>query len=341
METIPFIEFSLYEMFHMFIFWAFIGWGVEVCWMTLETGEYQNRGFLNMPICPIYGFGVIMVTVFFRPFADTILPLFLATTLLCTLFELLVGLGMEKLFNTRWWDYSHEKFNFKGYICLKISLLWGLGCVTVVKVVQPMVEKVIDVMPVKLGLFFIMLWSVLIVIDLISSICAVNKLNNRLKQIDEISKVMLVSAGKIGGNLSQETLEIKEKYDKLVEKTDAKTQALKEKYEQYVSSKEGESRFAEIKAKYGKIVDAADFRLSEWKEKYEKLMNDRDRSVERLLKAFPRIRSTSYSESMESLKVRIKELTSRAKRGRANNAAVDEEASAENDENVGASVAKM
>lgn len=328
MTPIPFIEFSLYEMFHMFIFWSFIGWGVEVCYMTLETGEYQNRGFLNMPICPIYGFGVIMVTVFFRPVSHTIIPLFLATSLLCTAFELFVGLGMEKLFHARWWDYSHEKFNFRGYICLKTSILWGVGCVTVVRFVQPMVELAIDKMPVKMGFAFILLWSALLVIDIVASLSAVRKLNLRLKQLDEISKVMLLSAEKIGGTLSQKTLEGKEIYDnavekadtktqeikgKIAEKTDATTQSFREKYEQLKASKDGESRFAEIKAKYGKIVDAADFKLSEWREKYDRLMNSRDRSVERLIKAFPQLRSTSYGDTMESLKRRLKVISAKVK----------------------------
>ncbi len=278
METIPFIEFSLYEMFHIFIFWAFIGWCIEVCYMTLETGEYQNRGFLNMPICPIYGFGVIMVTVFFRPLSHTFIPLFLATSFLCTSFELLVGLGMEKLFGTRWWDYSHEKFNFKGYICLKVSILWGLGCVLVIRVVEPAVEKIVDLIPVRLGLGLIVVWSVLIVIDLISSICAVNKLNNRLKQIDEISGLMLHGAVKIGGKLSKETLEVKEKYDKLVDAADEKTKSIKQRY--------------------------------------EKLVDLKDRSVERLLKAFPNMRSISYPDSLETLKRRLKLLSLRRKSGR-------------------------
>ena len=325
---IPFIEFSLYEMFHMFIFWSFVGWGVEVCYMTLETGEYQNRGFLNMPICPIYGFGVIMVTISFRPLSHTIIPLFFVTAILCTTFELLVGLGMEKLFHARWWDYSHEKFNFRGYICLKVSILWGVGCLTVVRFVQPMVEIAIDKMPIKLGFFFILLWSALLVIDIVASLSAIRKLNLRLKQLDEISKVMLLSAEKIGGTLSQKTLEGKEIYDnavekadsktheikeKLAEKTDATTQSFREKYEQLKASKDGESRFAEIRAKYGKIVDAADFKLSEWREKYDKLMDSRDRSIERLIKAFPQLRSTSYGDTMESLKRRLKVMSAKVK----------------------------
>lgn len=214
--------------------------------MTLETGEYQNRGFLHMPICPIYGFGVLMVVTFFRSISYAIIPLFIATGVLCTLFELLIGIGMGKMFHTRWWDYSNERFNYKGYICLKVSLLWGFGCVLVIRVFHPIAEKLIDLIPVKAGLVIILIMSILIVIDLISSICAVNNLNNRLKQIDEISGLMLRSSVKIGEKLANETNEVKEKYDKLI--------------------------------------------------------NLRDKQVERLLKAYPSIRSISYSESMEKLK---------------------------------------
>ena len=252
-------------MFHMFCIWSFIGWCIEVCYMTLETGEYQNRGFLNMPICPIYGFGVLMVVTFFRPLENTFLLLFAATTILCTTFELLVGLGMEKLFNTRWWDYSHERFNFKGYICLKVSLLWGVGCVIVVRIVQPMIERLIDITPVKVGMVLLVIMSVLILIDVVASICAVNNLNNRLKQIDEISSLMLKSSIKIGEKLANETNEIREKYDKL-----------------------GESKAA-----------------LEIREKYEKLISMRDAQAERLIKAFPNIRSISYSDSMDKLKARV------------------------------------
>lgn len=313
METIPFLEYSLYQMFHMFIFWSFIGWCIEVVDMTIETGEYQNRGFLNMPICPIYGFGVLMVVIFFRPIEHTFFPLFLSTMILCTTFELLVGLGMEKMFGARWWDYSHKKFNYKGYICPEISILWGLGCVIVVRIVHPTVEKIVDLIPIKMGLGLIVLWSVLIVIDLISSICAVNKLNIRLKQIDEISKVMLLSAVKIGGNLAEKTLETKERYDKIVESADTKTQEWKEKYYKYFPHRKDKQRLDEIEREYGKIVEAEDFKISDWRERFEKLVEIKDSSVERLLKAFPQLRSVSYSEAMDALKMRWAEMSHKRK----------------------------
>jgi len=184
--------------------------------MTLETGEYQNRGFLNMPICPIFGVGVLLTIVFSRPISNTIIPLFFISSIVCTAFELAVGLGMEKLFNSRWWDYTHERFNYKGLICLKNSILWGLGCAFVVRIVQPLVEMGIDVLPVAAGLVFLAIMTILIVIDIVVSVLTVIKLNERLKQIDEVSKLLLKNSVKIGENLSTETLELKAKYDKLI-----------------------------------------------------------------------------------------------------------------------------
>lgn len=249
MTIIPFIGYSLYQMALMFCFWAFIGWCIEVCYMTIETGEYQNRGFLSMPICPIYGFGVLMIAVFSRPIADRPFLLFVISLVLCTALELAVGLGMEKLFNTRWWDYSHEKFNYRGYICPKVSILWGLGCVLVIKVVQPLVETVVNHIPFKVGIIFICIMAVLIAIDLTASLCAVAKLNKRLKQIDDISALMLKGSIKIGEKLANETNEILEKYEKLLAIRDRQTERFLRAFPNIRSVTHSESMEA-LKQKY-------------------------------------------------------------------------------------------
>lgn len=249
MTIIPFIGYSLYQMALMFCFWAFIGWCIEVCYMTIETGEYQNRGFLSMPICPIYGFGVLMIAVFSRPIADRPLLLFVISLVLCTVLELAVGLGMEKLFNTRWWDYSHEKFNYRGYICPKVSILWGLGCVLVIKVVQPLVETVVNHIPFNVGIIFICIMAVLIAIDLTASLCAVAKLNKRLKQIDDISALMLKGSIKIGEKLANETNEILEKYEKLLAIRDRQTERFLRAFPNIRSVTHSESMEA-LKQKY-------------------------------------------------------------------------------------------
>lgn len=249
MTIIPFIGYSLYQMALMFCFWAFIGWCIEVCYMTIETGEYQNRGFLSMPICPIYGFGVLMIAVFSRPIADKPLLLFVISLVLCTALELAVGLGMEKLFNTRWWDYSHEKFNYRGYICPKVSILWGLGCVLVIKVVQPLVETVVNHIPFNVGIIFICIMAVLIAIDLTASLCAVANLNKRLKQIDDISALMLKGSIKIGEKLANETNEILDKYEKLLAIRDRQTERFLRAFPNIRSVTHSESMEA-LKQKY-------------------------------------------------------------------------------------------
>lgn len=249
MTIIPFIGYSLYQMALMFCFWAFIGWCIEVCYMTIETGEYQNRGFLSMPICPIYGFGVLMIAVFSRPIADKPLLLFVISLVLCTALELAVGLGMEKLFNTRWWDYSHEKFNYRGYICPKVSILWGLGCVLVIKVVQPLVEAVVNHIPFNVGIIFICIMAVLIAIDLTASLCAVANLNKRLKQIDDISALMLKGSIKIGEKLANETNEILDKYEKLLAIRDRQTERFLRAFPNIRSVTHSESMEA-LKQKY-------------------------------------------------------------------------------------------
>ncbi|MGN0603791.1 MAG: putative ABC transporter permease [Oscillospiraceae bacterium] len=249
MTIIPFIGYSLYQMALMFCFWSFIGWCIEVCYMTIETGEYQNRGFLNMPICPIYGFGVLIIAVFSRPIADKPLLLFVISLVLCTTLELVVGLGMEKLFNTRWWDYSHERFNYRGYICPKVSILWGLGCVFVIKVVQPLVEAATIRIPFRFGIIFIAVMGVLIALDLTASLCAVANLNKRLKQIDDISALMLKGSIKIGEKLATETNEILEKYEKLLVIKDKQTERFLKAFPNIRSVTHSESMEA-LKQKY-------------------------------------------------------------------------------------------
>ena len=108
-----------------------LGWCLEVCFCTINTGQFVNRGFLNGPVCPIYGFGMVLVIVALTGFSGNLPALFLGGMVLTSAIELAGGWALKKLFHTSWWDYSDQPFNIGGYICLKFSLAWGL-CVVVV-----------------------------------------------------------------------------------------------------------------------------------------------------------------------------------------------------------------
>jgi uncharacterized membrane protein len=299
-QTLPFFDFSLYEMCLMFIFWSFVGWAIEVVTMTIQTGEYQNRGFLNMPICPIYGVGVILVVTFFRPIVHTWVLLFFCTAILCTAFELLVGILLEKIFQNRWWDYSMFKFNFKGLICLWVSVGWGIGCVIVLKGVQPAIEKLIDRIPVIGGLIFLAIMLILIIIDLMSSVRAAINLNIHLKRIDEISGVMLKSAQGIGKRLAGGTQKAMAAAETAKEKAETAAETVKERAETAAETvKERAGAAAEtVKEKAGAAVGTA---KEDVRERYDALVNTRNKAVIRLLKAFPTMRNRRYMRALRIL----------------------------------------
>lgn len=210
--------FTLYDVCFIFFFYSVLGWCVEVCYMTVQLGYFENRGFLNGPLCPIYGFGVLMVIILLTPLVSNLLVLFVGSALLCTALELAVGVGMEKLFHNTWWDYSMEKFNYKGYICLKISIMWGLSCVCMMRVLQPFLMRVVRIIPKPAGIVFLLVCFGLVIFDLVISLCVVNRLNQRLSQLDDIAKKLRFASENIGSTLAGETLELKAKYDALLEK---------------------------------------------------------------------------------------------------------------------------
>jgi uncharacterized membrane protein len=271
-KILPFFDFSLYEMCFLFIFWSFIGWGLEVVTMTIQTGEYQNRGFLNMPICPIYGCGVILAVVLFRPIAHTWVLLFFLSALLCTLLELIVGLVLEKIFQNRWWDYSMFKFNFLGLICLWVTCGWGIGCIIVIKFVQPSFERFIDRIPYTGGCIFLGVMAVLIILDLASSIRAAINLNIHLRRIDELSAIFLKGAQGLGKRLAGGTQKVM-----------------------------GAAEIAKEKAETVRNDVTDDI-----KTRYETLINTRNKAMLRLLRAFPTMRSRRYMRALRLLQRRFK-----------------------------------
>lgn len=113
------------KMILIFFIYSFFGWIWESTFKSIRQKKFINRGFLNGPWLPIYGFGaLIIITVTFRLQENHIL-VFLLGMITASIFEFLVGYMMEKMFHARYWDYSHLPFNINGYISLPVSILWG------------------------------------------------------------------------------------------------------------------------------------------------------------------------------------------------------------------------
>ena len=161
---------SFYLFLWIFFIYSFLGWCLEVCFFALNTGKFVNRGFLNGPVCPIYGFGVVIVVLCLTPLMENTLLLFLGSVLLTSLLELGVGFALEKLFHQRWWDYTNEPFNLGGYICLRFSLAWGLACLLVMEIIHPSVLWLIRHIPHTLGLVLLACFVSVMAVDLTATV---------------------------------------------------------------------------------------------------------------------------------------------------------------------------
>lgn len=164
-----FMGYSFYQLFLIFIFWGIVGWLIEVIDMRIEAGEFQNRGFLHMPFCPIYGFGMAVASAGVSGMKHSYLALFVFGMVFCSALEYVVGGILEALFHSKWWDYSHMRFHIKGRVCLRNALLFGFGSVLVFRVVEPVVEQVIALLPVEAGFIIIVMFSIALVFDVIFS----------------------------------------------------------------------------------------------------------------------------------------------------------------------------
>lgn len=208
---------TLFQILCFFMIYAFLGWCVEVIYQASKKGKVVNRGFLNGPICPIYGFGVIAIVLLmeliFGGDAGNVhaVLIFIFGTLITTAIELIGGFLMDKLFHSRWWDYRGEPLNLNGYICLKFSLIWGLAILVVMRIVHPFISGIVSTLEETLVSWIVVCAVyVIFIADVIVSAMIVIGLNKKYAQIDEIRKQMRKFSDELSTDLGEGTLETME-----------------------------------------------------------------------------------------------------------------------------------
>lgn len=134
-----------------FFIYCFLGWVWESCYVSAKNREWINRGFLHGPMLPIYGSGAIIVLICTIGVRDQIVLIFLFGMIGATILEYVTGACMERLFRVRYWDYSHMPLNLKGYICLPVSLGWGVFSVLLVRVIHVPIENLVLQIPERIA----------------------------------------------------------------------------------------------------------------------------------------------------------------------------------------------
>lgn len=280
---------ELYYLIAFFFIYGVLGWCVEVAYAAVKEGKFVNRGFLNGPICPIYGVGVVSVIYCLSEVKGNLTVLYLASVVLVTVIEGVTGLVLDKLFHHKWWDYSNQPLNIGGYVCLLFSLIWGVFCVFIVKIFQPMVKGLVVHIPCGLGAVILVVLSVAMIADLYVTASAILKLNKRLESMEKIAAELHELSDKMGENIYENVKDGMERGEKLKTRVENVKEAGKEfKEEYYAGSRE--------------LYKEMQVRREELRGLYEKMLREKGIVGERLIKAFPGMESRKYKEALRELK---------------------------------------
>ena len=195
------LPYPLIDSLMMFFIYSFIGWIVEVIYYGITEGHFVNRGFLAGPLCPVYGLGFYAALWALQSFKENVAIVFFGSAIACTTVELIAGLILFYSFHLRWWDYTEYKLNFKGFICLRFTIYWGIAGTLGVYALHPAVLNLIGVMntPVKLSILSFL--SLILVIDIIASVANTIGFAHKLQAFSKVSATVKMTSDFIGGNI--------------------------------------------------------------------------------------------------------------------------------------------
>lgn len=180
--------YSFYQLLWLYMIYSFIGWCGEVVVAAVKRHRFVNRGAVSGPFCPIYGLGAVVVAVFLPELKGNLFFLFVGGMIVNTFVEYVAGRLMEMSLHKKWWDYSDQKFNLGGYVCLKTSLFWGLCTVLMIYVLDPVFTGLVGLIPKLWGEIILWILFGLLIVDFIGTVIAVwglKKKNGRIDQIRE------------------------------------------------------------------------------------------------------------------------------------------------------------
>ncbi|MCC8026963.1 MAG: hypothetical protein LIP16_16905 [Clostridium sp.] len=206
-------EYTWYQWLMFFFLYCFFGWIFESSYVSLKTRRFVNRGFLRLPMLPLYGTGAVMMLWVSLPVKDNLFMVYISGVAAATLLEYVTGWGMERLFKMKYWDYSSQKFNLKGYICLSSSIAWGFLTILLTEVIHRPIERYVLGLPVIINIIVVSVTSILFAADAAQSVKAaldlakvLDAMTNMRAELDEIQVQMAL----LKAETSQRILEARE-----------------------------------------------------------------------------------------------------------------------------------
>lgn len=271
---------SIYYSILYFFVYGFLGWCTEVIFAAFKQHRFVNRGFLNGPICPIYGVGVTLVIACLEAFQSNLLLLYISSVILVTVLEGVTGWAMDKLFHNKWWDYSKLPFNIGGYVCLLFSLIWGVACVFIVYFVHPLIHQVLSLIPHTAGIALIAILGIALLSDMIVTTSAIVKFNQYLELLKHITDELHTISNQIGAELYQNVMHVLDMQESSRQKLD------------------------DVKLE---VSEEIRMQIVELKTRAQNLGEKVPKPARRLLKAFPKLESRNYKAQLELFRKKLEQ----------------------------------
>lgn len=229
-------QYTVIQWLFFFYFYCFFGWIFESTFVSVKSRKFVNRGFMRGPFLPIYGSGAVMMLVVSMPFQDNIFLTYIAGCIGATALELATGIIMEALFKVRYWDYSNQKFNYKGHICLSSTIAWGFLTILMTEFLHRGVERIVLAIPYSVVTAVTMAVTVYIIIDFTLSFKAAMDLRDILiglekakEEMERIQKRLDVIIAVVNDEREAYRQERSMRADELMENIEGKFSSLKER----------------------------------------------------------------------------------------------------------------
>ncbi len=298
-------QYSIIEWLFFFYLYCFFGWIFESTFVSLKSRKFVNRGFMRGPFLPIYGSGAIMMLVVSMPFQDNIFLTYIAGCIGATALELVTGELMEALFKVRYWDYSNQKINYKGHICLSSTVAWGFLTIFMTEFLHKGVERIIFVLPSAAVTVLTVATSFYIVVDFTLSFKAAMDLRDVLmglekakEEMERIQKrldvIIAVASDEIESRRQENSLKAEELMDSIEAKFNSLRERLKINPSEFVDDVREE--IMELRNKYS-IEKEQRMRFRRLKDFYQR----------NLIKGNPTMKSKRFEEALEELKKAVNE----------------------------------
>ncbi|MCM1134363.1 MAG: putative ABC transporter permease [Clostridium sp.] len=293
-------QYSIIQWLFFFYLYCFFGWIFESTFVSVKSRKFVNRGFMRGPFLPIYGSGAIMMLVVSMPFQDNIFFTYIAGCIGATALELVTGELMEALFKVRYWDYSNQRFNYKGHICLSSTVAWGFLTILMTEFLHKGVERILYILPSAVVTVLTVFTSLYIVVDFTLSFKAALELRDVLvglekarQEMERIQKRLDVIIAVASDEIEARRQENSVRAEELMESIEAKFGSLKERLRINPSEFVDEVReeIIELRSKYG--IE------KEHRMQFRRLKSFYQRN---LIKGNPTMHSVHFSEALEELK---------------------------------------